>query len=197
MAFRKRNIALSRTPETPADPLSPSSAPSQGVAPLSPQRAPTIPGVRPSPIDGRATTSTGTPSLDAILAGHAGLSLGNSILIGESGTTDYASVLLRFYAAEGVVQGHKVHVVGVGEGWGRELPGLYEGREEQKEKKAREAQERTEKMKIAWRYEGMGEHGAARGACIYSLKYEMISRAPTMGHSSPDCHLRVFDIDDW
>ncbi|KAF2121373.1 Elongator complex protein 4 [Lophiotrema nucula] len=176
MAFRKRNIALSRTPEASLDPSSPSSPlPSQGVAPLahsSPQPAPSIPGVRPSPIDGRATTSTGTASLDAILAGHAGLPLGNSIFIGESGTTDYAGTLLRFCAAEGVVQGHKVHVVGVGEGWGRDLPGLHEGREEQKEKKAKEAQERTEKMKIAWRYEGLGEHGVARGSSTSSSGQE-------------------------
>ena len=155
MAFRKRNIALSRAPaDGDASPSFPS-------APITPP-APTPPGVRPSPIDGRPTTSTGTPSLDGILAGHAGLPLGNSILIGESGTTDYAGALLRFYAAEGVVQGHKVHVVGMGEVWGRELPGLSE---EKGEEKRREVRERSEKMKIAWRYEGLGQFESARGAC--------------------------------
>jgi elongator complex protein 4 len=118
--------------------------------------------VRPSPIDGRPTTSTGTPSLDGILAGHAGLPLGNSILIEESGTTDYAGALLRFYAAEGVVQGHKVHVVGMGEVWGRELPGISEDKGGEKR---RESKERAEKMKIAWRYEGLGQFESARGAC--------------------------------
>ena len=78
-------------------------------------------------------------------------------MIGESGTTDYAGALLRFYAAEGVVQGHKVHVVGMGEVWGRELPGIAEEKD-----KRREGKERAEKMKIAWRYEGLGAHGSSR-----------------------------------
>lgn len=159
MAFRKRNIALTRaSADSDASPSSPMLA----EAPP----APTSTGVRPSPIDGRPTTSTGTPSLDGILAGHAGLPLGNSILIEESGTTDYAGALLRFYAAEGVVQGHKVHVVGMGEFWGRELPGIAEGR---RDEKRREVRERSEKMKIAWRYEGLGQFETARGAsCIFS-----------------------------
>jgi elongator complex protein 4 len=159
MAFRKRNVALSRVPAAtdPADALS---------TPLSaPSNAP-IPGVRPSPIDGRPTTSTGTPSLDGILAGHAGLPLGNSILIEESGTTDYAGALLRFYAAEGVVQGHKVHVVGMGEVWGRELPGIAEDRRDSQRK---ESKERAEKMKIAWRYEGLGQFESSRGASSVNI----------------------------
>ncbi|KAL2058333.1 hypothetical protein ABVK25_001059 [Lepraria finkii] len=110
MSFRKRNIGLT----------GPSSL-STSTAQLSP--TPT-PGVRPSPLDGRPTTSAGTPPLDDLLAGHAGLALGNSLLIEENGTTDFAGVLLRYYAAEGVVQGHRVLVVGVGRGGGRELPGL-------------------------------------------------------------------------
>jgi elongator complex protein 4 len=155
MAFRKRNIALSRAPAdgdaSPSTPFPPVAAP-----------APTPLGVRPSPTDGRPTTSTGTPSLDGILAGHAGLPLGNSILIEESGTTDYAGALLRFYAAEGVVQGHKVHVVGMPEVWGRELPGISEDKGDEKR---RETKERAEKMKIAWRYEGLGQFESARGGC--------------------------------
>lgn len=167
MAFRKRNIALSRAP---ADGDASPSAPS----PVEAAPAPTPTGVRPSPIDGRPTTSTGTPSLDSILAGHAGLPLGNSILIEESGTTDYAGALLRFYAAEGVVQGHKVHVVGMGEVWGRELPGISEGKGDEKR---RESKERAEKMKIAWRYEGLGQFESARGAsCVSSQTQCYISK---------------------
>ncbi|KAF2738979.1 PAXNEB-domain-containing protein [Polyplosphaeria fusca] len=148
MAFRKRNIALSHSGDA------------QHASPTVPTIQPAhVPGVRPSPIDGRPTTSTGAPSLDAILAGHSGLPLGNSLFLGESGTTDYAGTLLRFYAAEGVVQGHKVHVVGVGEHWGRELPGLAEDRDE-----ARRGKADKEKMKIAWRYEGLGSHGESRAS---------------------------------
>ncbi|KAL6710215.1 Elongator subunit elp4 [Coniothyrium glycines] len=152
MAFRKRNVTLTRG-ATDSDAPSVSSTPS--IVPEA-----TLPGVRPSPIDGRPTTSTGTPSLDGILAGHAGLPLGNSLLIEESGTTDYAGALLRFYAAEGVVQGHKVHVIGMGEVWGRELPGIAEDKDE----KRKEGKERVEKMKIAWRYEGLGQFESSRGS---------------------------------
>jgi elongator complex protein 4 len=167
MAFRKRNTALSRAPAG-EDALNTPSTP--GAAPP----APTPPGVRPSPIDGRPTTSTGTPSLDGILAGHAGLPLGNSIIIEESGTTDYAGALLRFYAAEGVVQGHKVHVVGVGEVWGRELPGISEDKDDRR----KESKERAEKMKIAWRYEGLGQFESARGAsCVHisHMQYDYLN----------------------
>jgi len=153
MAFRKRNVALSRAPAG-------EDVPNESPPLPSTNPAPTPPGVRPSPIDGRPTTSTGTPSLDGVLAGHAGLALGHSILISESGTTDYAGALLRFYAAEGVVQGHKVHVVGMGEVWGRELPGISEDKHD----KRKEGKERAEKMKIAWRYEGLGQFESARGA---------------------------------
>ncbi|KAH7068967.1 paxneb superfamily protein-like protein [Paraphoma chrysanthemicola] len=154
MAFRKRNIALTRAPPD-------SDASETPASPAHSHATPPVPGVRPSPIDGRPTTSTGTPSLDGILAGHAGLPLGNSVLIEESGTTDYAGALLRFYAAEGVVQGHKVHVVGMGEVWGRELPGISEERQSSSRK---EGKERAEKMKIAWRYEGLGQFESSRGS---------------------------------
>ena len=177
MAFRKRNIALSRAP---ADGDASPSTPSPPVA----APAPTPVGVRPSPIDGRPTTSTGTPSLDGILAGHAGLPLGNSILIEESGTTDYAGALLRFYAAEGVVQGHKVHVVGMGEVWGRELPGISEDRGDEKR---RESKERAEKMKIAWRYEGLGQFESARGACcVFSSMQCCLSTGLTLSDRSAE-----------
>lgn len=151
MSFRKRNVGLSgpssRTP--PASNAAPSSSKSPTTLP---------PGVRPSPLDGRPTTSTGTQTLDNLLAGHAGLALGNTLLVEESGTTDFAGTLLRYYAAEGIVQGHKVHVVGVGEQWGRELPGLVGAAGSEGEGKNNSGGNR-ERMKIAWRYERLGEFG--------------------------------------
>ncbi|KAI9801781.1 MAG: hypothetical protein M1825_003153 [Sarcosagium campestre] len=154
MAFRKRNVAISppslqnaRASRTSTDPVIKTPPP----------------GVRPSPVDGRPTTSTGTPSLDALLAGHAGLALGNSILLVENGTTDYAGTLLRYYAAEGAVQGHVVHVVGVGDHWSRELPGLTGAVTAENGERERDKTEQN-KMKIAWRYERLGQFGAgARG----------------------------------
>ena len=182
MSFRKRNVGL-------ASPSSSSSVPGS-TSPntsLSSAQASPAPGVRPSPLDGRPTTSTGTQSLDDLLAGHAGFAFGNSILIEESGTTDFASALLRFYAAEGVVQGHKVHVVGLGEHWGRELPGRIGETGSGGEKEAGAVMEK-EKMKIAWRYERLGEFGvgpSARGGIappplatyVHSLMHRMNNSA--------------------
>lgn len=161
MSFRKRNVGVSRTPGAAATSL-------QADKPVSTALPP---GVRPSPVDGRPTISTGAPSLDALLAGHAGLVLGSSLLIEESGTTDYAGALLRYYAAEGVVQGHKVHVVGLAEGWGRELPGVVgvvggAGGDEGDEKSGGEVKEGRERMKIAWRYERLGEFGSGVGTGV-------------------------------
>lgn len=154
MSFKKRNVGLTGT--------SPQSAYSKANSTELSAPAPQLrdaSGVRPSPLDGRSTTSTGTQSLDDLLAGHAGLVLGNSILIEESGTTDYAGILVRYYAAEGVLQGHRIHVVGVGEQWRKDLPGPSNSptiRENDDSSKLLE----KEKMKIAWRYEGLGKFGA-------------------------------------
>ena len=90
------------------------------------------------------------------------------MLIEEGGTTDYGSTLLRYYAAEGLVQGHRVHVVGVPDSWGRELPGL--GDVADKHEKVKSASE-SERMKIAYRYERLGQFdsGRSRGGSFPSL----------------------------
>jgi elongator complex protein 4 len=140
MSFRKRNVGVtagSNQGPNSRDPIN-NKAPDPAIVPS---------GVRPSPLDGRATTSTGIPTLDSLLAGHSGLPVGTSLLIEENGTTDYAGALLRVFAAEGLVQGHRVHVVGFADGqWGRGLPGLDESAE-----KGRELQRAEDRMKIAWR----------------------------------------------
>lgn len=154
MAFRKRNAAVGTgaVPSIPGDDESASSSP---------------PGVRPSSLTSHPVTSTGAGSLDDLLGGHGGLALGSSLLIEESGTTDFSGALLRYYAAEGICQGHVVHVVGVGDSWVRELPAVAD------EKGNRRAVKPTgdeEKMKIAWRYEKLGqagERGALSGLDIY------------------------------
>ncbi len=146
MAFRKRNVAIGRAPSTPSD-----------VDGADVQNAT---GIRPSPLTSHPVTSTGTLSLDDQLGGHGGLPLGSSLLIEESGTTDFAGALLRYYAAEGICHNHIVHVVGVGEGWIRDLPAVAE---EHGSRKATASSE-NEKMKIAWRYERLGNAGE-RGAC--------------------------------
>lgn len=156
MSFRKRNIGISSS--SSHFPRGTSSLPVREPKHLQSLGRPShAPGLRPSPLDGRLTTSTGTSSLDELLAGHGGLALGTSILLEESGTTDYAGILLKYYAAEGLVQGHTLHVVGLGEQWGRELPGLVGGNGEQKTPAPSE--DAAEKMKIAWRYERLARSG--------------------------------------
>lgn len=141
MSFRKRNIVLSQ-----------SSAP---TTPSTPKAAP-LPGIRPSPISGIQITSTGTASLDKLLA-VGGLALGSSLLIEEEGTTDFSSSLLRCFAAEGVLQGHAVFVVAP-EG-SMILPGVVEEKGVNGRSKGED-----EKMKIAWRYERLGAfEGRERG----------------------------------
>lgn len=148
MAFRKRNIPVAR----PANETNGSAeANTKGK-----------PGVRPSLLTSQPTTSTGCSSLDSLLGGHGGLALGSSLLIEESGTTDFAGPLLKYYAAEGFCHGHTLHVVGVGDGWIRELPGVAEERRSGNEDSSATEGDK-ERMKIAWRYEKLGQAGE-RGA---------------------------------
>ena len=167
MSFRKRNIGLS------------SSTGNQGLAPNA-QPTPAVPesnpGIRPSPDDGRLTTSTGTLSLDNLLAGHAGLPLGKTLLIEENGTTDYAGTLLRFYAAEGIVQDQRVHVIGLPEQWGRGLPGLVGAMDASDDKPERRRND--ERMKIAWRYERLGEFGSGGAGSRGKLSPTLWSTLP-------------------
>lgn len=142
MSFRKRNVVLGTRGNAP------------GGTPIQKQEKTLAPGVRPSPLDGRLTTSSGTTSLDQLCAGHAGLPLGASLLIEEAGTTDFGGTLLRYFAAEGLVQGHNVHLLGYGDAWRRELPGISTDKASTSDKKAPAGDD--DKMKIAWRYETLG-----------------------------------------
>lgn len=144
MSFRKRNAVIS----------APASA--QAIV-QSRSEAQLAPGLRPSPLDGRVTTSTGTSSLDGILAGHAGLPLGSSLLVEEHGTTDFSGNLLRYYAAEGLVQGHQVHVLGYPEAWKHELPAVSTKKDSTASKAS---SQNDEKMKIAWRYENLASRNS-------------------------------------
>lgn len=183
MSFRKRSVGIQRTEQdnttVPQDDRESVARKIQETSPrniheTSPrniQETSISPGVRPSPLTGQPTTSTGAYSLDSLLGGHAGLVLGSSLLVEESGTTDFAGALLRYYAAEGITQGHTLHVVGVGEGWVAELPGLVGAAdaaaeaELAAEKKRRLADQ--EKMKIAWRYERLNQVDADRRGVLF------------------------------
>ncbi|KXX77122.1 Elongator complex protein 4 [Madurella mycetomatis] len=165
MSFVKRNTVLSARPGRP---VTQTAAGKQQLAP----------GIRPSPLDGRPTTSTGTSSLDQLLAGHGGLPLGTGLLIEEQGTTDFSGVLLRYYAAEGLVQGHHVHLVGFPTEWRHQLPGLAVP--DSKSKATQPTPPPEEKMKIAWRYEALGN--------------TTIPGAATRGDASQSTFCHSFDL---
>ncbi|KAI0470376.1 PAXNEB protein-domain-containing protein [Xylaria cf. heliscus] len=170
MSLRKRNAVIS------------SSGSAQAAQPKT--DATPVPGVRPSPLDGRPTTSSGSASLDNLLAGHSGIPMGTSLLIGEHGTTDFAGMLLRYYVAEGLVQGHQIHVLGLNEGWRAELPGL--STDSKSSIKSETSSE--DKMKIAWRYESLGSAGVARDREAQRAR----GSSNANGAATPFCH--SFDL---
>lgn len=164
----------SRGPPNPTTARGPP-RPTGGIAvkhiPVETPALPEIPNgaIRPSLITSQPTVSTGVSDLDKLLS-HQGLPLGQSLLIEESGTTDFASVLLRCFASQGIFhdrnEGSASHIIvlGVHTLWGTELPGLYKGTSrDQKKAKIFEnetkvsvsnlAQSGSRDMKIAWRYE--------------------------------------------
>jgi hypothetical protein len=151
MAFRKRQVAVGRAKPDDNDNGQVQTITKNQLAP---------PGTRTSPLDGRLTTSSGAASLDSIVA-HSGLPLDHSMLIEEVGTTNYAGVLTKYFAAEGLMQGHKVFVVGEGEHWGRELPGLVDV-ESKESSPSKGKDNEIDRMKIAWRYESLGDFGTSR-----------------------------------
>lgn len=192
MSFRKRNVVVGPSGSNPSSPA------------LRPEKT-LSPGVRPSPLDGKLTTSTGTQSLDQLLAGHNGLPLGASLLVQEAGTTDFGGTLLRYFAAEGLVQGHNVHLLGYGDAWRRELPGLGSG-DKSSGGGRKESSASDEKMKIAWRYETLGNTHSRNVQVtgqyqppveqlfyvISSLTYKVVESKSLDKGEAPFCH--SFDL---
>ena len=124
------------------------------ASPVTPRAAQQLPsGVKPASIP---TISTGTSTLDSLLSPAAGLPVSSCLLIEEDGTGNYSGVVLRQYVAEGVVQGDRIWVGGIGESWWRGVPAL--SKEDSSKQKAVKSSTRgetgdvEEKMRIAWRY---------------------------------------------
>lgn len=140
------------------------------VSPLQKQGKAPSHGTRLSLVDGRLTTSTGTASLDQLLGGNCGQPLGTSLLIEETGTTDFGGAVLRYFAAEGLIQGHHVHYLGSGDAFRRELPGLTD-RLSRSTTGANRRSETTlyDKMKIAWRYEALGKSTTLKGLTFFPI----------------------------
>lgn len=104
-------------------------------------------GIKPtSPM----TLSTGTSTLDSLLSMPSGLPVSSVLLVEEDGTGNYSGVVLRQYVAQGVIQGDRVWIGGIGEGWWKGVPGLAKA--EKSAKSSDTVKQIEEKMKIAWRY---------------------------------------------
>ncbi|GAA5892833.1 uncharacterized protein JCM6883_007489 [Sporobolomyces salmoneus] len=131
-----------------------------------------IPGTRPSSSSSLPLISTGLPTIDDLLGG--GLPLSTSLLITQDYPTSYSELLLRYFIAQGLESNQEIIVISSGlenggpEGITRVLMGNDKGstsltnarkeedREDEEERKKEE--EIKEKMKIAFRYEGMKQH---------------------------------------
>lgn len=206
MSFKRKTVTLtsnsSRTP-VPRPGVVPGvrGIPTgHGDVPATTQRAPVDTknilqhcGVRPSTQMSVPTISTGSSSLDDVL-GHTGLPLGSVLLIEESGNTEFANVILRSFAAIGVVQSRvsdksipnstSVICLGTDDSWSAELPGIYMDKKEkakvaiEKDKAkvtvgnlANDLGERKSNMKIAWRYTNTATSGKEQGPDLSSKPF--------------------------
>lgn len=171
MSFQKKNVSVPKRPAVtpPVGGLAPDRRPLNTAVPLRgpvPNRG--IPSssatpsktsdkftdvVRPSILSSATSTiSTGCFDLDKLF-GHNGVPLGSTTLLEEGSTTDYASILLRMFAAQGCIHSSKynntvVAVVGANAAWGRQLP----GESEKRRSSSAETSKPNATMKIAWRY---------------------------------------------
>lgn len=168
MSFQRRSVSLSSNQNTargiPRGQITPNSSrviPNANLRsnPVTPVKSQTSssplatlwahPAVRPSiHLPDVPAVSTGSRDLDDLM-GHAGIPLGSMILLEESGNTDFASVLMRSFAAQSVIQSRassnspvkgddyktKVILVGTDEAWGTQLPGLYKDKKQAKKDK--------------------------------------------------------------
>ncbi|KAK9243461.1 Elongator complex protein 4 [Lipomyces tetrasporus] len=173
MSFRKRNTLITSLPP----PISSPSLPAQRKPPGSSQHSKYS---RPSTLlPSYLTHSTGTPSLDKLLL-HGGQPLGTSLLIIEDAATDFASVIARCYAAQGVANADTVIVVGAGARWGVELPAPVEGKIEKTTVPVQSDRGReTKDLKIAWRYRNSvpsGTHSQDSEDGIYCRTWNITTR---------------------
>lgn len=120
-----------------------------------------IPGTRPSPYNSLPLLSTGLSSLDDLLGG--GLPLSSTLLLESDAYTSYADLLLKFWIAQGLECKQDVLVVGSGLEGGpgeivRSLMGVEGGALAESEEEDEGVKAAGEKLKIAFRYEGMKQH---------------------------------------
>uniref|UniRef100_A0A8C5QL32 Elongator complex protein 4 n=1 Tax=Leptobrachium leishanense TaxID=445787 RepID=A0A8C5QL32_9ANUR len=127
-------------------------------------KLPAIRGTRPSVHNGQLLLSTGVPSLDHVLGG--GLAVGTLLLIEEDTYSTYSNLLLKYFLAEGVVNGHEIYIASASEDPAnilKDLPAPLT--DEMPKPDDRKSEKQTsgftedpqETMKIAWRYQNMAK----------------------------------------
>lgn len=131
---------------------------------------PSNPSIKPSLVSSEyPTISLGSESLDSVLA-HGGTPLGTIMLIEESGSTDFASIILRGVCAQGLFHSRqkiaptRCIVVGADSYWVNDLPGNKKEKTSSSKSKSQspavdiDSQTSTRtplnnnNLKIAWRY---------------------------------------------
>ncbi|SCU94745.1 LANO_0E07954g1_1 [Lachancea nothofagi CBS 11611] len=149
------------------------------------------PGIRPSPATSQPTAATGCHDLDKLLS-HMGLPLGQLLLVQEQSATDFSSVIVKTFAAQGIVHNRiegsnaftkgNTHLVvlTLNQSFAKELPGVYQGsRKDVKRTKVSTAESEVtvqntlesvalkqsvapKDLKIAWRY-GLKDGSKSKG----------------------------------
>lgn len=112
---------------------------------------PLLPGIKSCSFKSTTVTSSGCESLDNVFGIVGGIPMGSATLLEGSATTDYTSLLLRYFAAEGLLHGHHVHICAMPASWAKELPAVSSTRVQAKPSL-------NENLRIAWRYKSLGEH---------------------------------------
>lgn len=112
-------------------------------------------GTKPSLHNSQLLISSGTPSLDALLGG---LTIGSVLLVEEDAYNSYASYLVKYFLAEGVMCGHALFVAGPSVHTAdilKELPASV-GSEIAVPSSSATAEPGTQvTMDIAWRYQNL------------------------------------------
>ena len=141
-----------------------------------------LPGTKPSPYNSLPLLSTGLSSLDDLLGG--GLPLSSSLLIKSDEITSYAELLLKFYIAQGLECKHDIIVVGSSldhEGPRNLVESLMDidggpvaGQDQEEADEgdvATDTSANNDKLKIAFRYQGMKKHATTVEAPARELYY--------------------------
>ncbi|GAA5850294.1 hypothetical protein JCM9279_006518 [Rhodotorula babjevae] len=171
-------------------------------------------GTRPSPYNAAPLVSTGLTALDDLLGG--GLPLSTSLLVEADSPTSYADLVLRYWVAQGLECAQDVLVVasgldggpaglvealmGVDGGGARAARSTEDALEDEEEQRSDEALK--DKMKIAFRYEGMRAHqttvDAARATAVDSGTYCSVFDLTSTRQLSPSDRtlLHLVDVDE-